>query len=66
MTMIEADEMEWNKHDQQLDAQTKWFTPSQWKNRMVTYNMTKCTIWLNSFGTQYTILQSTNHDKCDY
>ena len=42
MTMIQADEMAWNEHDWQLDAQIKITMPSWWNIGWV------CTIQLKT------------------
>ena len=41
MTVIQADEIVWNEHDQQLDAQIKITMPSQQEHRISTHNTTK-------------------------
>ena len=42
MTMIQEDEMAWNEHNWQLDAQIKKITMPSWQEyRMDTHNMTK-------------------------
>ena len=62
ITTIEAEEMAWNEHDQQLDTQIKTSMPSWQKNRMGTYNMTK-QLW---HIIQSYISQLTNGHKHDY